>query len=59
MERSIYSEFRERFVAAVKKWKTGAPSDPGNNNGALISKEHLEKVVKNKVLSAVKEQFSI
>ncbi|XP_056150846.1 2-aminomuconic semialdehyde dehydrogenase [Lampris incognitus] len=44
VERSIYPEFLERFVAAARKWKTGSPSDPGNNNGALISKEHLEKV---------------
>ncbi|KAK2856315.1 hypothetical protein Q5P01_005050 [Channa striata] len=44
VERSIYSEFLERFVTAAKKWKTGVPSDPSNNNGALISKEHLEKV---------------
>lgn len=57
VERSIYPEFLERFVAAAKKWKTGEPSDPSNNNGALISKEHLEKVMK--VSNAVKEQFSI
>ncbi|CAI5683570.1 unnamed protein product [Oreochromis niloticus] len=44
VERSIYSEFLERFVAAAKKWKTGVPSDPSSKNGALISKEHLEKV---------------
>ncbi|XP_068197990.1 2-aminomuconic semialdehyde dehydrogenase isoform X1 [Antennarius striatus] len=44
VERSIYSEFLEKFVAAVKKWKTGDPSDPSSNNGALISKEHLQKV---------------
>lgn len=45
VERSIFSEFLEKFVAAAKKWKTGSPSDPNNNNnGALISKEHLEKV---------------
>ncbi|XP_076025606.1 2-aminomuconic semialdehyde dehydrogenase [Genypterus blacodes] len=44
VERSIYSEFLERFVATAKKWKTGVPSDPSSNNGALISKEHLEKV---------------
>lgn len=46
VERSIYPEFLERFVAAAKKWKTGDPSDTNNNNGALISKEHLEKVIK-------------
>lgn len=45
VERSIYSEFLVKFVAASRKWKTGVPSDPSNNNGALISKEHLEKVV--------------
>ncbi|KAK7906845.1 hypothetical protein WMY93_015457 [Mugilogobius chulae] len=44
VERSIYDTFLEKFVAAARKWKTGAPSDPSNNNGALISKEHLEKV---------------
>lgn len=45
VEKSIYSEFLERFVAAAKKWRTGDPSDDSNDNGALISKEHLEKVV--------------
>lgn len=45
VERSIYPEFLERFVAAARKWRTGDPSDGANNNGALISKEHLEKVV--------------
>ncbi|XP_067098282.1 2-aminomuconic semialdehyde dehydrogenase isoform X1 [Osmerus mordax] len=44
VERSIYPEFLDRFVAAARKWKTGVPSDPDSNNGALISKEHLEKV---------------
>ncbi|XP_020797290.1 2-aminomuconic semialdehyde dehydrogenase [Boleophthalmus pectinirostris] len=44
VERSIYKTFLEKFVAAARKWKTGAPSDPSNNNGALISREHLEKV---------------
>lgn len=44
VERSIFKEFVERLVAAARKWKTGDPSDPNNNNGALISKEHLEKV---------------
>ncbi|XP_030643026.1 2-aminomuconic semialdehyde dehydrogenase isoform X2 [Chanos chanos] len=44
VERSIFSEFLERFVAAARQWKTGVPSDPKNQNGALVSKEHLEKV---------------
>ncbi|XP_048842502.1 2-aminomuconic semialdehyde dehydrogenase [Brienomyrus brachyistius] len=44
VERSLYPEFLKRFVAAIRLWKTGAPCDSGNNNGALISREHLEKV---------------
>ncbi|XP_055043844.2 2-aminomuconic semialdehyde dehydrogenase [Misgurnus anguillicaudatus] len=44
VERSIYPEFLARFVEAAQQWKTGVPTDPSNNNGALISKEHLEKV---------------
>ncbi|XP_009812186.2 2-aminomuconic semialdehyde dehydrogenase isoform X3 [Gavia stellata] len=44
VQRGIYSEFLKRFVAEAKKWKVGNPSDPTVNMGALISKEHLEKV---------------
>lgn len=44
VERSIYPEFLARFVEAARRWKTGVPSDPSNDNGALISKEHLQKV---------------
>ncbi|XP_067301951.1 2-aminomuconic semialdehyde dehydrogenase [Pseudorasbora parva] len=44
VERSIYPEFLTRFVEAARRWKTGVPSDPSNDNGALISKEHLQKV---------------
>ncbi|KAM9241065.1 2-aminomuconic semialdehyde dehydrogenase isoform 2-T2 [Leptosomus discolor] len=44
VQRGIYSEFLKRFVAEAKKWKVGNPSDPTVDVGALISKEHLEKV---------------
>ncbi|KAL1250188.1 hypothetical protein QQF64_021193 [Cirrhinus molitorella] len=44
VERSIYPEFLARFVEAARRWKTGVPSDPANDNGALISKEHLQKM---------------
>uniref|UniRef100_A0A672N8A5 2-aminomuconic semialdehyde dehydrogenase n=1 Tax=Sinocyclocheilus grahami TaxID=75366 RepID=A0A672N8A5_SINGR len=44
VERSIYPEFLARFVETARRWKTGVPSDPSNDNGALISKEHLQKV---------------
>ncbi|KAI2649623.1 2-aminomuconic semialdehyde dehydrogenase [Labeo rohita] len=54
VERSIYPEFLTRFVEAARRWKTGAPTDPSNDNGALISKEHLQKV-KGYVALALKE----
>ncbi|XP_075353465.1 2-aminomuconic semialdehyde dehydrogenase isoform X2 [Mycteria americana] len=44
VQRGIYSEFLKRFVAEAKEWKVGNPSDPTVDVGALISKEHLEKV---------------
>lgn len=44
VEQSIFHEFLEKFVAAARKWSTGDPMDVTNKNGALISKEHLEKV---------------
>ncbi|XP_054252160.1 2-aminomuconic semialdehyde dehydrogenase isoform X2 [Indicator indicator] len=54
VQRGIYDEFVKRFVAEAKKWKVGNPSDPTVNMGALISKEHLEKV-KNYVKKAQAE----
>ncbi|XP_038655324.1 2-aminomuconic semialdehyde dehydrogenase isoform X1 [Scyliorhinus canicula] len=44
VQKNIYNEFLERFVENIRKWKVGVPSDPTVNMGAVISKEHLEKV---------------
>jgi aminomuconate-semialdehyde/2-hydroxymuconate-6-semialdehyde dehydrogenase len=44
VERSIYDEFVERFVAAAKKLRIGDPTDAKTDVGALISQAHLEKV---------------
>ncbi|XP_048387780.1 2-aminomuconic semialdehyde dehydrogenase isoform X2 [Stegostoma tigrinum] len=44
VQKGIYTEFLEKFVENARKWKVGIPSDPTANMGALISKEHLEKV---------------
>ncbi|MFP5285307.1 MAG: aldehyde dehydrogenase, partial [Thermoanaerobaculia bacterium] len=44
VERSIYDEFVERFVAATKKLRIGDPTDPKTDVGALISEAHLQKV---------------
>ncbi|XP_069461122.1 2-aminomuconic semialdehyde dehydrogenase [Ambystoma mexicanum] len=44
VQRGVYNEFLMKFVDAAKKWKVGLPSDPVASMGALISKEHLQKV---------------
>ena len=44
VERSIYSDFRDRFLAAVENMAVGDPSDPDTELGALISPEHRDKV---------------
>tara|TARA_R110001632_G_scaffold43376_1_gene109890 strand:+ start:48180 stop:49619 length:1440 start_codon:yes stop_codon:yes gene_type:complete len=44
VEESIYEKFKTDFVAAVAKLKVGNPFDETTNIGALVSKQHLEKV---------------
>lgn len=44
IERPIYEKFRDAFVAEVKKLKIGNPLDENNWIGALVSKQHQEKV---------------
>lgn len=34
----------ERIVARMRDWKTGDPLDPANHLGALVDKEHCQKV---------------
>lgn len=43
IERSLYNKFREDFVAATKRLKIGDPQQDGTDQGAVISKQHLEK----------------
>lgn len=45
VEQSIYKEVVERLVARVKSIKVGDPTDPKTEMGALISKEHMDKVL--------------
>lgn len=45
VERPIYDEFLEKFVAATKKLKVGNPLDPHTKVGALVSEEHYKKVL--------------
>jgi len=41
---NIKSELMERIVARSREWKTGDPLDPQNHLGALVDKEHFDKV---------------
>jgi aminomuconate-semialdehyde/2-hydroxymuconate-6-semialdehyde dehydrogenase len=45
VERKVYSAFTERLVAATGKLKVGDPFEASTDQGALISKAHLEKVL--------------
>jgi aminomuconate-semialdehyde/2-hydroxymuconate-6-semialdehyde dehydrogenase len=45
VEASIYKQFKNDFVAAVSKLKVGHPSNQDTKVGALVSKQHLEKVL--------------
>ena len=41
----IHDEFLERLVTRTSKMKIGDPMDPDTHVGALISEEHMEKVL--------------
>lgn len=45
IEESIYDKFRDDFVAKVKKLNVGDPLEAGSNLGAVVSKDHKEKVL--------------
>jgi aminomuconate-semialdehyde/2-hydroxymuconate-6-semialdehyde dehydrogenase len=44
VEEKIYEKFKKDFVQKVSKLKVGNPAKPDTNIGALVSKQHLEKV---------------
>lgn len=44
VERSIYDSFLELFAERVKELKVGDPFNPETNIGALVSKEHYDRV---------------
>jgi aminomuconate-semialdehyde/2-hydroxymuconate-6-semialdehyde dehydrogenase len=45
VERSIYSRFRDDFVKRTKALKVGDPLSEASNLGALVSAQHLEKIL--------------
>ncbi|MFD0993004.1 aldehyde dehydrogenase [Tenacibaculum geojense] len=44
VEKSIYKKFKKDFILKVSELKVGNPFDANTNIGALVSKEHLQKV---------------
>lgn len=45
IERSIYDKFKEAFVAKVARMKVGNPQDPTTKFGAVVGKDHMNKVL--------------
>ena len=44
VEEKIYEKFKKDFIQKVSELKVGNPSEKNTNIGALVSKQHLEKV---------------
>ena len=45
VERPIYEKFRKDFIEKVSELKIGDPLDETTNIGAVVSRQHLEKVL--------------
>ncbi|MGI8556116.1 MAG: aldehyde dehydrogenase family protein, partial [Pyrinomonadaceae bacterium] len=45
VERAIYKKFKKDFVEKVSKLKIGDPLETETNIGAVVSRQHLEKVL--------------
>ncbi|MBI4947211.1 MAG: aldehyde dehydrogenase [Bacteroidetes bacterium] len=45
VEKSIYEKFKTEFVAKAKTMKVGNPADDSSKLGAIVSKQHFEKIL--------------
>jgi aminomuconate-semialdehyde/2-hydroxymuconate-6-semialdehyde dehydrogenase len=45
IERPLYDKFKAAFVERVKALKVGDPNDADSNLGAIVSKQHKEKIL--------------
>ncbi len=45
VEAAVYPAFVERFLAATRQLRVGDPLEPASDQGALISRPHLDKVL--------------
>lgn len=46
VEASIYEKFKTAFVEKASKMKVGDPSDENTKTGAVVSGQHMEKILK-------------
>lgn len=46
VHRDIKDPLLERILQRVRDWRTGAPLDPSSRLGAIVSKEHYEKILR-------------
>ena len=45
VEKSLYTRFRDALVSKAKKMKVGDPMNPATKTGAVVSKEHRDKIL--------------
>jgi len=45
VQRSIYAQFRDRFVEKVRALRVGDPDDPASDLGAVVSHAHYDKIM--------------
>ncbi len=45
IERSLYARFRDAFVERVRALRVGDPNAPESDLGAVVSRDHMEKVL--------------
>jgi len=45
VQEDIYDKFRDALVAKTAKLKVGDPKDPSSNLGAVVSKDHMKKIL--------------
>jgi aminomuconate-semialdehyde/2-hydroxymuconate-6-semialdehyde dehydrogenase len=45
VERSAYEDLKERLIAKARSLRIGDPLDPATDQGALVSRQHFDKVM--------------
>ena len=45
IQSSVYAKFKEEFINKTRELKVGDPLEPDNNQGAIVSKVHFNKIM--------------